>query len=353
MTLYLNASSHGLLSKETLAAMAEMLMFEQQAGTPAAVAKGQALKTQTRELAADLLGADLAGLSLGNATTPIWTALMARLDLAGKRVLVGPHEWGENIRFLQGLPGVSVEKLPELDFDAPDLSSWQAMIGPDVAAICVPMVSSVHGYLYPMDQIGALQRPEDCYLIVDGAQAIGQVPIDLSNMGCDAFIATGRKWLRGPRSSAVYWLSDALRAKVPVSVLEPFDVSQIILAGLHDALKIVLRMGQIEVQAQIRTKSALLVAKMAEIDVQLDTSCHPMTGAVTLALPNNDVAKIASNLAARGFEVKCPNPEMDESCGDRILADTHSPMRVSPHLYTTEAEIGAFSGALAEILRPG
>ncbi len=350
MTIYLNASSHGAPSQATLDAMAEMLQVEHEAGTSAALAKGVELKAVTCTTVAQLLGADVEGVSLGNATTPIWTALMARLDLTGKRVLVAPHEWGENIRFLQGLPGVQVEKLPEIDFLAPDLSTWEDMIGPDVAAICVPMVSSVHGHLYPVEQIGALKRPEGCYLIVDGAQAVGQVPIDLSKMGCDAFISTGRKWLRGPRSSAMFWLSEALRSKVPVAQLEPFDFSQILMAGLLAALKDVLEIGQNEVTAKIRATSAGLASELGPIGVALDAGMGPMTGAVTIAIPKDRTACIAEALAGRGFDVKCPNPEMDECVADRPLAQTHLPMRISPHVYTTDEDISAFVSALSELL---
>ena len=350
MTVYLNASSHGAPSHATLTAMAEMIAFEQKAGTAAALVKGAEFKVATREVAAELLGADVTGLSLGNATTPIWTALMARLDLARKRVLVAPHEWGENIRFLQGLADVRVEKLPEIDFASPDLSEWQAMIGPDVAAICVPMVSSVHGHLYPVAQIGALERPDGCFLIIDGAQAVGQVPIDLSHMGCDAFIATGRKWLRGPRSSAMYWLSEALRAKVPVPQLEPFDLSQVLMAGLRSALNEVLVPGQAQVTEQIRVTSTRLARELAQIGLPLDAGLGPMTGAVTIALPKDRITGIAEAMASCGFEVKCPNPAMDESWAQRPLAPSHMPMRISPHVYTSEAEIDAVGAALAELL---
>src|SRR5918997_570030 len=59
-------------------------------------------------------------------------------------------------------------------------------------------------------------------VLLDGAQGVGAVPIDLAEGGCDFYAGSGQKWLCGPVGSGMLWVapqwSDRLPARGPTYV---------------------------------------------------------------------------------------------------------------------------------------
>ena len=54
---------------------------------------------------------------------------------------------------------------------------------------------------------------------IDGAQALGQVPVDLTSMGCDLYITNGHKWLGGPNGVGLLYVRDGFEDEMwPVHV---------------------------------------------------------------------------------------------------------------------------------------
>lgn len=54
---------------------------------------------------------------------------------------------------------------------------------------------------------------------IDGAQALGQIPVDLHSMGCDLYITNGHKWLGGPNGVGLLYVRDGFEDEMwPVHV---------------------------------------------------------------------------------------------------------------------------------------
>jgi isopenicillin-N epimerase len=56
-------------------------------------------------------------------------------------------------------------------------------------------------------------------VLVDGAHALGQLPVNLGELGADYFVGNCHKWLCGARGSAVMWVHPARRQGVRPLVL--------------------------------------------------------------------------------------------------------------------------------------
>lgn len=161
-TVYLNASGHGQPAPEVYQRMIRHIQLEAEHGVHSALDSVAEELSRVKKSAAALIGADTNAVGLANGTLATWLQVVLRLSLKGNRVLVAPHEWGENIRALTAFSreaGFIIEPLPQLDLADPDLASWTQRIDEDVAAIFVPMVSSAAGYRYPLEAIGQLPRP--------------------------------------------------------------------------------------------------------------------------------------------------------------------------------------------------
>jgi selenocysteine lyase/cysteine desulfurase len=52
----------------------------------------------------------------------------------------------------------------------------------------------------------ALARSRGALAIVDGAQAVGQIQVDVQALGCDAYVGSPHKWIRAPKGTGFLYL---------------------------------------------------------------------------------------------------------------------------------------------------
>ncbi len=353
MTTYLNASSRGLPSKQTEQRICDYVGLELQIGAVAASDTVEPELSEIRNQAASLIGGATGQTGFSSTTSSAWLSIVARLNIAGKRLLVAPHEWGANVatlKTLAGNAGAQIEVLPRLDLSAPDVSEWQARIDEDVAAIFVPMVTSISGHRYPVEAIGALPRPDHCNLIIDAAQAIGQVEIDVSNLSCDALVATCRKWLRGPKETALFWMSPSAPDELNAGSIEQFDTNIALRLGLGTAIAEIRQISFKSIEEQIGGLSAYAYQCARSHGLDTLTKIAPQTGAVCLAIPAEQAQAIHASLENANCLVKWPVSETDEPNASE-QPDNMVAMRIAPHVYNSTSDIDTLFAALSEGLK--
>ena len=98
--------------------------------------------------------------------------------------------------------------------------SWRAIaagIRTETKVISVSHVLWTTGRKMPVAEIAALSRDKGLLCVVDGAQAVGGMPVDVKALGCHAYATTGHKWLLGPKGIGLLYISaDAADAIKPV-----------------------------------------------------------------------------------------------------------------------------------------
>ena len=78
-------------------------------------------------------------------------------------------------------------------------------------AIVLSLVSCRTGRRLPVEQAAKLARDAGAISIVDCAQALGQIPVDVRELGADAVVFLGHKWLHGPLATGALWVADPAR----------------------------------------------------------------------------------------------------------------------------------------------
>jgi cysteine desulfurase / selenocysteine lyase len=74
--------------------------------------------------------------------------------------------------------------------------------------VAITQVPTNSGLVQPVEEVGALCTKYDVLYLLDACQAVGQLVVDVQKIGCDFLNGTGRKFLRGPRTSGFLYVSD-------------------------------------------------------------------------------------------------------------------------------------------------
>ena len=66
------------------------------------------------------------------------------------------------------------------------------------------------GLRMPVAELSALARARGCVAVVDGAQAVGGVAVNVKSLGCHAYATSGHKWMLAPSGTGLLYLSEEL-----------------------------------------------------------------------------------------------------------------------------------------------
>jgi cysteine desulfurase/selenocysteine lyase len=79
-----------------------------------------------------------------------------------------------------------------------------AKIGPKTKIVSLTHISNVLGVCTPVELVAKKAHEQGALLFVDGAQSVPHIPVDVKEMGCDAFAFSGHK-VFGPMGVGVLW----------------------------------------------------------------------------------------------------------------------------------------------------
>lgn len=102
-------------------------------------------------------------------------------------------------------PSTSVEEVVE---------TLRKAITPRTRMMLLSHVNTSSGLVMPLAQIAKFTQPANIILVADGAQAVGQLPVDVEALKVDAYAANGHKWLLGPKETGFVYLHKNLQAKI-------------------------------------------------------------------------------------------------------------------------------------------
>ncbi|HEV2250586.1 MAG TPA: aminotransferase class V-fold PLP-dependent enzyme [Candidatus Limnocylindria bacterium] len=99
-------------------------------------------------------------------------------------------------------------RVVQLHDDERFLSDLRLAFRDGAQALVLSLVSCRTGRRLPVEAACQLARDAGALSIVDCAQALGQVPVDVRALGADATVFLGHKWLHGPLATGAAWIAD-------------------------------------------------------------------------------------------------------------------------------------------------
>ena len=223
---YFNQAAGGLMPDRVLQAVTDYMQREQALGSYVAAQQAQPQLQQLYAQLAALLHCQPTDIALTTGNTHGWCAVVGALPLqAGDRVLVTPGEWGGNYAMLlqlQARTGCVVETMPCTADGHIDLEALEAGLDARVQLIALTWVPANGSTVYDAQALGQLCARHGIPYIIDAAQALGHIPVDVQALQCDVLTAPGRKWLCGPRGTGLVYLKPGFAAR-----LQPMTVDHV------------------------------------------------------------------------------------------------------------------------------
>ena len=197
---YLNAGTEGPVPRRAAEAVRDRIELELTAGRC-----GKPYMTMVQELAADLragyarvLGAEPADVALTGSTTDGVNTIIAGLDLRGGGEIVTSDEEHPGLLAplgrAQRVHGVKVRVVP--------FAEIAGAVSAATRLVACSHVSWVSGRVVDAAALAHTGVP----VLLDAAQSVGAVPVDVEALGCAFYAGSGQKWLCGPEGSGCLYV---------------------------------------------------------------------------------------------------------------------------------------------------
>jgi cysteine desulfurase / selenocysteine lyase len=136
---------------------------------------------------------------------------------AGDEVLITAMEHHSNIvpwQILCQEKQAHLRVAPINDAGELDLDAFEKLISPRTRMVAVAHVSNALGTINPVRKIVQLAHAHDVPVLVDGAQAVPHLPVDVQALGCDFYAFSGHK-IYGPTGIGVLYGKEEFLAEMP------------------------------------------------------------------------------------------------------------------------------------------
>lgn len=136
---------------------------------------------------------------------------------AGDEVVLSTLEHHANIvpwQLVAQRTGAVIRVIPLDERGDLDMAAYLAMLGPRTRLVSVAHVSNALGTVNPVEQIVAAAKAVGALTLIDGAQAVAHLDVDVQAIGCDFYAFSGHK-LYGPTGIGVLWGRTALLERMP------------------------------------------------------------------------------------------------------------------------------------------
>ena len=279
----------------------------------------------------------------------------------GDEIIISAMEHHSNIvpwQILCQEKGAHLKVVPVNDDGELLLDEYEKLLSPRTKLVSIVHQSNALGTINPAEQIVELAHARGVPVLLDGAQAVAHVPIDVQRIGCDFYVFSGHK-LYGPTGvGALYGRADLLDAMPPYqgggemirSVTFEKTLYNVIPAkfeagtqniagsvGLGVAIDYVNGLGMANIAAYEGELLAYGTQKLSEIEpVRLIGTARDKGSILSFVMENAHPHDVGTILDAEGIAVRtghhCAQPLMDRY-------GVPATIRASLAFYNTKEEI--------------
>ncbi|GAA2596200.1 aminotransferase class V-fold PLP-dependent enzyme [Actinomadura fulvescens] len=319
---------------------------------------------------AELIGAVPEEIAYVENATRAWDMAFYGIPFErGDRILTTTSEYASNaIAYHQiaAARGVSIEVVPDDEHGQISLEALATELAKGgTRLVAINHIPTHNGLINPAAEVGRLAREAGALYLLDACQSVGQLAIDVREIGCDMLSATGRKFLRGPRGTGfLYVRRDVIQTLEPpfldlqaaewitpetyevhddarrFETWERFVAGQV---GLGVAADYAAALGIDAIEERVTGLGALLRDELsARPGVTVLDRGERRSGVVTFTVDGHESMAVKLALRERGVNVSATDGA-HQRFDPRAVP---SAVRASVHYYNTEDELDRLLAAL-------
>jgi cysteine desulfurase/selenocysteine lyase len=375
--VHLNNAGAALMPRPVIDAVIGHLEREATIGGYEAADEAAARVEHTYDAVAELIGAKPHEIAVVENATRAWDMAFYAVPLGpGDRVLTGRSEYASNVIALLQVAartGARIEVIDDDQHGQIDVDALRARVDDDVKLIALTHVPSHNGLVNPAAEVGRIARDTGALFLLDACQSVGQLRVDVDDLGCDILSAPGRKFLRGPRGTgflytrspvierlappfldlhAARWTApDRYEVRADARRFESWETNYAAKLGLGVAVDYALEVGIDAIEARVSPLAARLRSSLAAIPgVTVHDRGMRRCGIVTFTVGSQPAAGVSRWLREQRINTSVARQEharLDPgpSAGDLV--------RASVHYYNTDDDLGALCDRIRHLGRPG
>jgi cysteine desulfurase / selenocysteine lyase len=373
--LHFNNAGAALMPKPVLDALQRHLQLEATIGGYEAADRERAAVERVYDALAHLLGGHRDEIAVIENATRAWDMAFYSLRFGpGDRILTATAEYASNyIAYLQvaARTGAVVEVVPDDEHGQVSVDALRRMLDDRVKLIAITHVPTNGGLVNPAAAVGRVAREAGVPYLLDACQSVGQLPMDVTELGCDMLSATGRKYLRGPRATGFLWVRrdflpqmtppfldlhaatwvarDRYEVRADARRFENWETYYAGKIALGVAVDYALAWGL----PAIRERVYLLAGRLRERLAALPGITLRDKGAERCGIVTFTAADCAAALIRQVLLSQAINVSVSSYAGTRLDMEARrlpGVVRASVHYYNSEEEIERFCAALAPLL---
>lgn len=365
------------MPKPVVAAMMDYLQQEAQLGGYEVERLRMSQINQFYDETAQLLNTHPDNLAYAYSATDAYIQVLSAIPFrAGDTILTTTNDYVSNqLMFLsmQQRLGIRLQWINNLSNGEIDLTHLEELIRIHrPVLVAITHVPTNSGLVQPAEAVGVLCRQYGIFYLLDAAQSVGQLPLDMARIQPDFLNATGRKFLRGPRNTGFLYISDRVleAGLTPMFIdrraatwmepntyvvqkgarsFEPQEIS-LLSVGLTEAVRYANQVGVENMARQNQQLMHRLRTGLQDIDgiylmdrgavqsnlLTFHTDCHPLT-----------ILETALRLERVVFTVQYPHFALIDFLDKQV----DWLIRLSPHYFNTLEEIDQVIEVIRQSLR--
>ena len=374
--LHFNNAGASLMPAPVYAALQRVLSDEIEVGGYEAERRAQDDIRAFYTEFADLLNAAPDEIAFVENATRAWDMAFYGLHLApGDRVITHESEYASNyLALLQQSQrlGFEIDVVPSDAFGQIDVDALDGMIGPRTKLIAITHVPTQGGLVNRAAEVGKVAKKHGVLYLLDACQSVGQIDVNVVEIGCDILSGTGRKFLRGPRGtgflyvrksvvdqidppfvdlhSAVWTEANAFEFAAGAKRFENWESYVAGRVGLMEAVRYAKDIGLANIEARVTALGQDLRDALSEVDgVSVHDLGRKKSGIVTFMKEGTDPKSIAEELRAQGINVSVS--AVTSARLDLEPRNLKALVRASIHYFNTHDEIAQFVEAVKGVGR--
>lgn len=250
-----------------------------------------------------------------------------------------------------------------------DLTHYQALLANKPKLVALQHCSNALGNIHPIKHLTQLAKQAGAAVLVDGAQAVAHLKVDVIDIGCDFYAFSGHK-IYGPTGVGVLYIAPEIKSEMspfhfggemiqnvtrekttfrPIpAMLETGTPNISGILGLNAALEFIQSTPAIEALNDNAQTYNYLIEQLSQINnVQIIGNSNNNIGVTSFVVKGESVSDIGTLLNEQNIAVRCGH-----HCAMPLMQalNINGTVRVSLGIYNDKSDIDLFISALKKSL---